>query len=212
MSNVLTISPVRANFARAISDFFSPPVMAIPALAVGAWASHSRGAYWYAVLYFCIGVVLPVLYVVWAIRAGRIADFHMSNRRERVAPFVVSLVCGLSAWILLVAMGAPRDFAALVLALLLQTLLLFLITLVWQVSVHTAVTASLVTFTCLVVGPGAMLLIGVVPLVAWARFYLGRHTVAQTVVWRLRRIVLFCHPLRAARHRLVGAPQERDTG
>ena len=181
MSNVLTLSSVRGNLARAVSDVFSPPVVAVPALAVGAWASHSRGTYWYALLYFSIGVVLPVLYVIWAIRAGRITDFHMSNRRERVAPFAVSLVCGLSAWILLVVMGAPRDFVAPVLALLLQTLLLFLITLVWQVSVHTAVTASLVTFTCLVVGPPAMLLIGLIPLVAWARLYLGRHTVAQTV-------------------------------
>ncbi len=182
MSNVLTLSPVRANFARAVSDVFSPPVMAVPALAVGAWASHSQGTYWYALLYFSIAVVLPVFYVAWAIHSGRIADFHMSNRHERVAPFVVSLICGLSAWILLVALGAPRDFVAPVLALLLQTLLLFLITLVWQVSVHTAVTASLVTYTCLVVGPPAMLLIGLIPLVAWARLYLGRHTMAQTVV------------------------------
>jgi membrane-associated phospholipid phosphatase len=88
----------------------------------------------------------------------------------------------LAAWLLILVMGAPLDFVAPVLALLLQTLLLFLITLVWQVSVHTAVTASLVTFICLVVGPGALLLIGLIPLVAWARLYLGRHTVAQTVV------------------------------
>ncbi|HEX4145512.1 MAG TPA: hypothetical protein VHY91_18545 [Pirellulales bacterium] len=182
MSNVLTLSPVRANFARAISDVFSPPVMAVPALAVGAWASQTRGAYWYALLYFGVGVLLPVFYVVWAIRTGRIADFHMSNRRERVAPFAVSLICGAGAWFLLLALGAPLDFVAPVLALLLQTLLLFLITLVWQVSVHTAVTASLVTFTCLEVGAGAILLIGLIPLVAWARLYLGRHTVAQTVV------------------------------
>ena len=182
MSNVLTLSPVRANFARAVSDVFSPPVMAVPALAVGAWASHTRGAYWYALLYFAIGCLLPVLYVVWAIHAGRITDFHMSKRRERVAPFLVSLVCGLSAWIVLVMLGAPRDFVARFWPFCSQTLLLFLITLVWQVSVHTAVTASLVTFTCLVVGPGAMLLIALIPLVAWARLYLGRHTVAQTVV------------------------------
>ena len=155
MSNVLTLSPVRANFARAISDLFGPPVVAVPALGVGAWTSHAQGTYWYALLYFRIGVLLPVLYVIWAIHTGRIADFHMSNRRERVAPFVVSLICGLGAWVLLVVLGAPRDFVAPVLALLLQTLLLFLITLVWQVSVHTAVTASLVTFTCLAVGSGA---------------------------------------------------------
>ena len=185
MSIVLRLSPARASLARAISDVSSPPVMAVPALAIGAWASHSPGTYRCALAYYCIAVLLPVVYVVWAVRAGRIADFHLSNRRERVGPFVVSLVCGLSAWIVLVAMGAPRGFGVFVLAMLFQTLLLFLITLVWQVSVHTAGVAGLVTFACLVVGPGATLLIGVVPLVAWARLYLGRHTMAQTVVGAL---------------------------
>jgi membrane-associated phospholipid phosphatase len=182
MSNVLTLSPVRASFARAISDFSSPAVIAIPALAIGAWASHSPGTYRCALVYYCIAVLLPVVYVVWAVRTGRIADFHLSNRRERVAPFVVSLACGLGAWIVLVSMGAPSGFGAFVLAMLCQTLLLFLITLAWQVSVHTAGVAGLATFACLVVGPGAMPLIGLVPLVAWARLYLGRHTMAQTVV------------------------------
>jgi membrane-associated phospholipid phosphatase len=185
ISNDLTLSTALANFARVISDVSSPPAIAILALAIGGWASHSPGIYRYALAYFCIAVLLPVVYVVWAIRAGRIGDFHLSNRRERVAPFVVSLVCGLSAWIVLIATGAPRGFAAFVLAMLFQTLLLFLITLVWQVSVHTAGAAGLVTFVCLVVGPAAMLLIGVVPLVAWSRLYLGRHTLAQAVVGAL---------------------------
>jgi len=185
MSAVLTLSIARANFARVISDVSSPPAIAVLALAIGVWASHSPGTYRYALAYFCIAVLLPVVYVVWAIRAGRIADFHLSNRRERVAPFVVSLVCGLSAWLVLVATGAPHGFDVFVLAMLFQTLLLFLITLVWQVSVHTAGAAGLVTFTCLVAGPAAIMLIGIVPLVAWARLYLGRHTLAQTIVGAL---------------------------
>ena len=182
MSNVLTLPTASGHLARVISDVSSPPVIAVPALAIGAWASHSSGTYPFALAYYCIAVLLPVAFVVWEIRAGRIADFHLSNRRERVAPFVVSLVCGLSAWMVLVAVGAPRGFGAFILAMLFQTLLLFLITLVWQVSVHTAGAAGLVTFACMVAGPGAMPLIVLVPLVAWARLYLGRHTLAQTVV------------------------------
>ena len=170
MSNVLTFSPVRANFARAISDIFSPPVAAVPALAVGAWASETRGTYWYALLYFCIAVLLPIVYVVWAIRTGRITDFHMSNRRERVAPFLVSLVCGLAAWILLIELGAPRDFVG--------------------TRSRAARADAAIVFDHLGVagqrpygsygqpgdvylpgrGTAAMLLIGLIPLVAWARF------------------------------------------
>jgi membrane-associated phospholipid phosphatase len=182
MSTALAVSPLRANLARAISDIFSPPVAAVPALALGVWASDVRGTCWYALAYFLIAVGIPTLYVVWAVRTGRISDFHVSNRSERVGPFVVSLICGLGAWLLCLALGAPLDFVAPVLALLLQTLALFVITLFWQISVHTAVTASLVTFACLVIGPAAASLFVLVPLVAWARIYLGRHTVSQTIV------------------------------
>ena len=66
MSTVLTRSPIRVFFAHAISDVFSPPAIAGPALAFGAWASHSPGTYRYALIYYCIAVLLPVIYVVWA--------------------------------------------------------------------------------------------------------------------------------------------------
>ena len=105
-----TFPYTRIMFARSISDVSCPPVMAVPALAVGAWASRGPATYWYAMAYFSIAVLVPVVYVVWAVRTGRIGDFHMSNRRERVAPFVVSLICGLSAWVFLIAIGAPRGF------------------------------------------------------------------------------------------------------
>ncbi len=191
MTTALAISPVRTNLARAISDLFSPPVAAIPALALGVWASDTRGTCWYALGYFLIAVGLPTVYVIWAIRTGRISDFHMAKRNERVAPFIVSLVCGLAAWLACLACGAPIDFVAPVLALLLQTLLLFLITLFWQISVHTAVTSSMVTFACLVMGPAARGLLVLIPLVAWARVYLGRHTVIQTVVGACLGIACF---------------------
>ena len=182
-------------------------MIAIPALAVGAWASHSPGTYWFAMLYFCIAVLMPVLYVVWAVRTGQISDFHMSNRRERVAPFVVSLVCGLSAWILLVAMGSPRDFVALVLAMLLQTLLLFLITLFWQVSVHTAVTGSRLDRDPFGGRAAAMPLIGLVPLVAGTAL-LGPPYRGPNGRGRVRGSILLRGALRPARHRLVGVRQK----
>ena len=191
MTTAIAISPVRNNLARAISDMFSPPVAALPALCLGVWASHDRRTGWFALAYFLIAVGLPTLYVAWEVRMGRITDFHMSKRSERVGPFVVSLGCGMAAWILCWGLGAPKDFVAPVLALLLQTLVLFVITLFWQISVHTAVTASLVTFAFMVVGPLAASFFLLVPLVAWARVYLGRHTVPQTIVGALVGVSCF---------------------
>ncbi len=183
MTTALAISPVRTNLARAVSDMFSPPVAAIPALALGVWASQSTGTCWFALAYFLIAVGLPTAYVVWAVRTGRISDFHMAKRDERFGPFAVSLVCGLGAWLLCLGLGAAGRFrragagAAIADAAAIRD--------------H-AVLADQRAYgghgqpgdVCL---PGdwaraAGLLVALVPLVAWARVHLGRHTTAQTIV------------------------------
>jgi membrane-associated phospholipid phosphatase len=181
MSNALALCPIRASLARVISDIFSPPVLAIPGLLLGVSASNESGTYRFALLYLLVAVVAPVVYVVWLLKSGRITDFHLSDRRQRRGPFIVSLVCGMAGFGLIVYLGAPSAFLAPVAALLGEILLLFLITLAWQVSVHTATTAGLVTFACLAFGPVAAVWVALVPLVAWARIYLRRHTFAQTV-------------------------------
>jgi membrane-associated phospholipid phosphatase len=94
---------------------------------------------------------------------------------------LASLGCGILAVGLLAYLGAPATFIAPVIALLAETLILFLITLFWQVSIHTATTAGVVTFAIYVLGSEAVLLTLLVPLVAWARVYLERHTITQTV-------------------------------
>jgi membrane-associated phospholipid phosphatase len=183
MSNASAIAlcPVRASLARVISDVFSPPVLALPGLFLGVAASNVSGTYRFAILYFLIAVVAPVMYVVWLLKTGRITDFHLADRRQRRGPFIASLGCGMVGFGLIVYLGAPAAFLAPVFGLLAQILLLFLITLAWQVSVHTATTAGLVTFACLAFGPVAACWVALVPLVAWARIYLRRHTLAQTL-------------------------------
>jgi membrane-associated phospholipid phosphatase len=54
-----------------------------------------------------------------------------------------------------------------------------LVTLVWKVSIHTAVVAGSEAILVLVFGPWLFALTPVVLLVAWARLQLGQHTVAQ---------------------------------
>ncbi len=181
MDNALTLCPVRASLARVVSDIFSPPVLALPGLLMGVAASEVSGTYRFALLYFLVAVVAPVLYVVWLLKSGRISDFHLSDRRQRRGPFVVSLAGGLLGFGLLVYLGAPAAFLGPVAALLAEILLLFLISLAWQVSVHTATTAGLVTFACLAFGPAAACWVWLVPLVAWARIFLRRHTLAQAL-------------------------------
>jgi membrane-associated phospholipid phosphatase len=159
---------------------------------LGVWASDAEGTYRFAILYFAIAIVVPLLYVVWLLKSGRISDFHMPHRGERVGPFVASLVCSLVGIGLLIYLGSPRMFLVGILAAFAQTLVLCVITLAWQISVHTSTAAGLATFAVLALGPPAAVLGVIVPIVGWARLALRRHTVAQVVAGAGIGCLCFC--------------------
>jgi membrane-associated phospholipid phosphatase len=171
--------------ARAVSDILSPAALSVPCMLLGVLASDVPGTYRFALLYFLVAIPLPVAYVLWLVKSGRVTDFHLPNRRDRTGPFLVSIAAALGAAALLYKFGAPAIFLAPVVMGLLQTAALFLITLAWQISIHTATTTALVTFAVLALGSSASILAFLVPLVMWARIYLGRHTPAQAVAGSL---------------------------
>src|SRR5262249_29992258 len=111
---------------------------------------------------------------------------HMEVRKERIRPFLVSLLGTALAWVLLRSMGAPPllPMFALVSFVLLGTMLL--VTLSWQISMHA------MSITCAVVATGALYGIGpallmspLTPVVGVARLKLHRHTVAEVVAGSL---------------------------
>ncbi len=179
------ISPRSTLLARTVSDVCSPAALSLPCLLLAVWYTNAPGTIWYALLYAAVAVPLPMLYVIWLVKTGRVCDFHLPNRHERTGPFAVALVCALLALTLLVACGAPTTLLAPIIAVFLQTFLLFLVTLMWQISIHTATTAGLATFVVIAIGGGGLLATLIVPLVAWARIHLGRHTLAQTIAGAL---------------------------
>ena len=167
--------------ARAISDICSPAALALPCLLLAVWVSGTPGTIWYALLYFAVAIPVPLVYVVWLVRTGRVPDFHLPRRSDRTGPFAVSLASALVAVGLLIYFDAPSALLAPIVAVFVQTFLLFAVTLVWQISVHTATTAGLTAFAILSLGSGATALVALVPTVTWARLHLGRHTIAQCV-------------------------------
>lgn len=171
----------RARLARGISNVLSPPVLVAPLLLIGVWLSGTPDAWRFAALYFLVAVVIPFVDLLWLLQRGRVSDMHLAERQDRRRPFLVTIACTTVALALLVWLGAPPVFVALVTAGLLQAVLLFLITLVWQVSVHTAAVAALATLSVLIAGQQAFGMTLLVPVVGWARLRLRRHTLAQVI-------------------------------
>jgi hypothetical protein len=174
----------RFPWARLVSNILSPPViwavLAFP-IAFREAASQEQALLW-AFTYIVMVCGVPALYIGLMVWRGKITDLHMQVRAQRIRPFLVSLVGTALAWGILRLMGAPPILPsfALVSFVLLSTMLL--ITLVWQISMHT------MSITCAVVAVGALyglgaalLLSPLIALVSIARLKLRRHTVAEVV-------------------------------
>jgi len=181
MPNVLSVSRTYSGLARTVSDVCSPPALAIPGLLLCALVCDVAGVYRFALVYLIVAVLPPMFYVLWLLRTNQIDDFHLPNRQDRFRPFLATLISAFAALSLLVLLGAPTFFLTCISALILQILVLFLITLFWQVSVHTATAAALVTFAVLAFDERAAALFLFLPFVGWARVYLERHTVTQCI-------------------------------
>jgi membrane-associated phospholipid phosphatase len=172
---------VTAYFARVISRLGSPPVSAIAGIAIMANVIGVTGWLW-ALLYLAFAVPAPTLYVVWKMRRGEITDFHIQVREQRTKPYLVILLYTGLALIGMVVGRAPQLMILVAAAGWLQTATLFVITLWWKISAHAAAAAGISVLALGTLGLSAWPLALSVPLVAWSRVKLQRHTLSQTLV------------------------------
>ncbi len=173
------------GWARLVSDLLSPPVLwgalAFP-IAFQAAESPSQAVMW-ALIYVALVIVLPMAYIVWMVKRGKISDVHMGVRGQRLKPFLVSLAATTVAWWTLRTLGAPAVIPVLALSGMIQLAVLAAITLVWQVSMHAMSTAAAVVGAVWVYGvPALLLMVPILLLVSFARLRLNRHTPAQILV------------------------------
>ncbi len=175
-------------WARLISNIFSPPVVwAVLAFPIAFRDAYSQGqAIVWAGVYTLLVCLFPLAYIAWMVHRGKITDIHMKLRKDRLRPFLVSIACTAVAWWVLRLLGAPSVVPQFALFSLVQLTVMAVITLVWQISMHT------MSISCAVVAIGllfglapALLATPLIPLVGAARLKLHRHTPAQVVAGTL---------------------------
>lgn len=172
------------SWARLVSNLLSPPVvwaaLAFP-IAFRDARSEERALLW-AFIYIMLVCLLPAAYVGWMVWRGSISDLHMEKREERLRPFLVSLVCTTIAWWTLRFLGAPPVLPMFALFSLIQIGVMALITLVWQISMHSMSITGVTMATSLLFGiVPALMTVPLILLVSAARLKLHRHTPAQII-------------------------------
>jgi membrane-associated phospholipid phosphatase len=135
----------------------------------------------WAGLHGLLAVAVPTLYIVWLVQRGEVSDLHLRVRAERIRPLLVSLATGAASLAVLHFAGAPRLFVLLAALNLVQLAIFLCITLRWKISAHCAAAAGLTVLGWNLLGDGGAFIAPIVPLIAWARVYLSRHTPSQTV-------------------------------
>ncbi len=172
------------SWARLISDVLSPPVIwGVLAFPIAFREADSRDqALLWAFTYTIMVCILPAIYIGWMVWRGHITDIHLKERKERIRPFIVSVIGTGLAWATLSLMGAPRLLPVFALVSLVLLLTMTLVTLVWQISMHVMSIACAVVATGALYGLGPALLISpLIPVVGVARIKLRRHTLAEVI-------------------------------
>jgi membrane-associated phospholipid phosphatase len=169
--------------ARWVSNVLSPPLIAsLLAIGFARFVVPNSDVLWGWLLFSLPLISLPPLvYVIWLVRRGELADIHMPQRRSRIKPLGVMTSWLVVCMVLLSRWGAPAALNLFLVGALLQIGILSLVTLFWQISFHSA-TISAAAATAVAVGGATMWPIAIsllVPLVGWSRVRLRRHTFRQ---------------------------------
>lgn len=173
------------RLAQMVSVIASPPLMGATAVTLIAATFATKQIWTLAALYLALTIVLPLAFIAWLVRQGRVSDLDLSVRQERIVPLAFTLAVMSLGWLLLHTAAAPPLLRALATLNIAQATLFLFITLFWKISMHTTAVTALAVLSGFVVGELALLLFFSVPLVAWSRLRLRRHTLGQTIAGAL---------------------------
>jgi membrane-associated phospholipid phosphatase len=129
-----------------------------------------------------MAVLSPIFYIAWLVKRGLVTDLDVHLREQRTKPMLVATGCAGAGWLMLKLGSAPLQIVILASALLIQSAIMFFITisLRWKISMHSAAAAGAATLVWAITGTPLALMVSV-PLVVWSRVRLRRHTLAQTL-------------------------------
>ncbi len=164
-----------------VSQIGSPPLMAMLTVILFNLTLSLPHMWLWSGIYLLLTLLFPLLYVILQVRRGNITDMDIHLREQRHRPFIIAIIGSAISLSILYLGGAPLPLIAVAGIVVIQSLCIFLITLRWKISVHSATATTMAVLSYKVVGSPAWPLLVTVPIIAWSRVKLRRHTPAQTM-------------------------------
>jgi MFS family permease len=144
----------RTKVAKVLTEVFAPPILVVTLLVVvgiHSTSSISQGLLLSAVAaFFAAG--LPYAIMLIGIRRGRLSDRHLSRREQRPAMMIIGLMSVSVGLLVMAWLDAPREFLALVAAMVAGVGVALAISSFWKISIHAACAAGSVAILVIVFG------------------------------------------------------------
>ena len=188
------------RLAELLSKVLDPTWLLLPILVLVVYAA--TGSWLEALKWAGLAgsiVVLPLLALIHRrVRAGVFADSQVSVREQRHILYIVGAVCTTIYCVAVYTLDGPVELKATLMALFVAGLVAMGINYsLSKISIHTGGVAGLVTVLIVLFGRSALPVLLLVPLVAWSRVALGRHTIRQVISGALVAAVCATIVLRA---------------
>ncbi len=136
-------------------------------------------------LSFFFSTALPIITILSFIRMNLVKDLDASSRSERLLPMALGALFFLVGFIVLRRLDSPTIIQGIMFCGIVNTIIVWLITKYWKISVHTvSITSGIVIFWILgykYIVPMSIILI----LTVFSRVITNSHTLSQTVVGAL---------------------------
>ncbi len=176
-----------------LSAVFSPFIIVAFLIVLMSWAQAATVVQFllWSGIALLFALIIPGLYVALEVRRGRITDYHIMVRAQRMRVFGLSFISLTLGALVLWALGAPAGFLVLAMIVLANALVAAIITHFWKVSIHSWVLGASVAATALLLDePALWWLLLAAPFVVWARQYRTRHTWFQGIAGVLLAVLI----------------------
>lgn len=174
---------MKRKLAWAVSRVFDP-VVEIPILLAGSvYYALSNGLRWrFLVMLLVVDALLPALYMVYGLMKGKIRDWDITRREERMGLYFFTIFAHLFGVVAAYAVG-KTDLFEILLVFWTMAVVFAVVTLFWKISVHAGTNAAVVAFFNHYYGWDRFWwLVLILIVVLWSRVEIKKHTWAQVLV------------------------------
>ena len=175
-------------WAQIVSLLISPPVVwSIWVVMIALhYSRNAREALAFAAVFSLSICVIPLLFIAWMVRIGKIGDLLMRQSHERYIPYSIAILSSICTAYIFLRFGAHPALVMVALVTVVELTIMLVGTLLNHISLHAMAMSSIVAATAIMFGfEQCLIWVPALLLVVLARLALKRHTPVQLLAGAL---------------------------